>query len=351
MPNAYLGSTAVSKVYLGATSVTKVYLGNTQIWVTGGGSLSAVGMNKSGTQSTSPGGVYFQITGWTNRSGWGSPTGNTLVASANGVAYLAGSINIGTGFLEKSIRVKQNGNIIWETPKAFITSPLTFKVHAQAVAGDVFTVEAYCNISTEFVQTDSYMTMKEEVFALTPTHSDDFNRANGDLQSTSPWENVGSTSATRAQVFSNQVRGQGANNTRSYYSTSPNGATSGTYFKIDIIGIGTRVGLSFAAQSNSGRPMSFAALTNSTTMIFAEHSSTVSSNLGTTNSTLTIPTFTAPGELLAIRTSDVTASIFLKRVFIGTYRFSVGSTGTCGGLYTLETTDVVDNYEQGTWAE
>ena len=314
-------------------------------------SLEAVGMDKSGTQNHTVGGGYQQVTGFTTRSGWGSPTGDTLVATASGVVIINASVNL-NGFVVKGIRIKQNGTAIYTSPTPTTSSPVTCTVHANAVAGDVFTMESYCNISTQVIQTtDTYMTMKEQVFALTTTHSDNFNRANQDIDATSPWDDV--NAIAMLLVSSNQVIGSDDWNARAIYETNPSGSRAQQFYKVDIVSIyghaTNPAGVGLVYNSNTTSSSAWAVLKNSTTLVLGRTTTTTSSNQGTVDATITVSTVTPPKEMLVLVTSDTTADIFIDRVYAGTHDFTGNLYGTCGGLYASAPTDILDNYSQGTW--
>lgn len=312
------------------------------------------GMEKSGTQQHTVAGGYMQVTGFASKSGWtNGPTGDTLVCTGPGVVIIQGNLNLGTTNAQKGVRVKQNGTVIYVTTPVFTTGQIPFTVHANGLPGDVFIIESYCNITTEFIQpTTTYVTLKEQVFALTTTHSDDFNRANADIDAAAAWDDA--ASLAKPTLVSNQITGTSDNdaNTRGIYEgASPSAARTGQFFKLDIVGIGgaagNRVGLIYA--SNTTASSSWAVLTNSTTLLLGFTASTSASATGTTDSTVTVPTVTPPKEMLALLTSDTTADIFIDRKYVATHMMS-NVYGLFGGLYVNATTDIVDNYSQGTWA-
>lgn len=179
---------------------------------------------------------------------------------------------------------------------------------------------------------------------LTTTHDDNFDRAN----TTSLGASWGyASSLATADISSNQAIGSGDANCRASYQTSPSASRTGQFYKTDIIGIATRVGLVY--NSNGGSASSWAVLSNSTTLLLGATSSTSSSNAGSVHSTITVPTVTPPKEMLAMFTADDTVDIYIDRVLVATHVVP-NLYGVYGGIYVRDATDIVDNYAQGTWS-
>jgi hypothetical protein len=195
----------------------------------------------------------------------------------------------------------------------------------------------------------SFLVDVNPVATLTTTHSDNFNRANQNIDATAPWDDT--AALAKPQIVSNQVTGTsgGDPNTRGVYETSPSASRAGQFYKLDIAGIGSRVGVVY--NSSTGSDSSWAILTNSTTLLLGFTNSTTSSNAGTTEATVTVPTVTPPKTMLVLFLSDLVAAIFIDGKYVATHTMP-SARGVCGGLYTASTTDIVDNYSQGTfvWA-
>ncbi|PQP24180.1 hypothetical protein [Rhodococcus opacus] len=305
------------------------------------------GMDKSGTQSHNVAGGYMQVTGWASRSGWtNGPTGNTLVATAGGVAILSGSLNLGTGFVQKGVQIKKNGSVIYTHTVTTTSSPLVFAVHTNASAGDVFTMESYCSISTETIQTaNTYLTMKIQEFAFTATHTDDFNRADNTTLG-SPW--AAAAALATPDVVSNRAIGTNDANCRTGYIASPQATRPNTFVKATIAGIGSNhVGITYATDSDSAKSTCYAALTSATNLQLGRNTSTSSSNTGTLDSNVTVPTVSVGTEILAMHTSAISVDIFLNRVYVATHMHSLA--GVYNGLFVSNTTDIIDDWSQGTW--
>jgi hypothetical protein len=302
------------------------------------------GMAKSGTQVAGTT-AWFQITGFTSKPGWtNGPTSNALVATATGAVIIQAQVDFSGASGSKQIRVKQNSTVLYTLPVTTSTSAVPIIVHANAVAGDVFTLEAINSVSPT-IGTPTFMTMRPEEFVFLTTHSDNFDRANGNLDATAPWDQP--SVLAKPVVNTNQVNGSGDPNCRGFYETSPASSRTGQFFKVDVAAINSRVGVVFNASTGAGS--SWAVLTNSTTLLVGFTSSTTSSNAGTTYSTITVPTVTPPKEMLVMLTSDTTVDIFIDRVYVATQALA-DLHGVYGGLYVQTTTDKVDNYAQGVWA-
>lgn len=413
MPNFYIGSTPATKAYFGTTLASKIYLGSDLIWPLSSGISDD--FNRANGNLTTPWVRYvsyafdnYAITGnQLYRTGSGGTDGSdgndayiynsatstsdqyaeidlpTLTSSVMAGVVLGHTNTAGTNAILAQINTtgwriiigipgNTSGRTIVASGSGTFTQGAKFRAerigNIVRVSYDGHMLGTYSSASLPsgtFIgvcagngsnRLDNFaggsISSFTIAYAFTPTHTDNFNRANGDLSSVAPWEDAGVTSASRVQVVSNSIQGQGAVNTRCYYATTPNGTVLGTYYKVDIVSISGsgKCGVAFAAQSNSGRPMAFAVLTNSTTLVIGENTSTSSSNTGTVLQTITVPTFTS-GTLLAVRKSATTVEIYLNGNFIGVYTFSVGSsTGYGGGVLTVNSTDIIDNYEQGTWS-
>jgi uncharacterized membrane protein len=316
-------------------------------WEAGDLVARSAGMQKSGTQT--PGTTsWFQVTGWTTRAGHtNGPSSDSLVSTTTGVVVIRAQVDMGTGATVKNVRVKKNGTVAYETTLSSIsTTPVSLNVHANAVAGDVFTVEAICATAPTVVAATTYATLRAEDFVFFTTHSDNFNRADsGSLGGV--WE--AASSLATPDISSNQAIGSGAVNSRSGYIASAQATRPGTWVKSTIQGIGSNhVGLLYGVENDSAKTCAYAALINSTTLELGQNTSTSSSNSGVNKSTVTVSTVSTSTEILAMHTSATTVDIFLNRVYVTTHAHL--GVGIYNGLFVGATTDIVDDWSQGTWA-